>query len=71
MKNRIYLSSVSEQFALFQVVHTERSSEENWYKSLVGQIDSMKNNIAGRLLVNLSPSGRRLRQFLSNAREKT
>jgi len=53
-----------------QVVHTERTTEEEWFNSVMNQIQSIKGNVISRVLVNLSPSGRKLSQFFRCACEK-
>uniref|UniRef100_H2ZBR0 Sulfotransferase n=1 Tax=Ciona savignyi TaxID=51511 RepID=H2ZBR0_CIOSA len=48
-----------------KIVHMERESDEEWGKSFDKQMKTIRGNIFMRILVLLSPTGRKLRQFFN------
>ncbi|CAK8676506.1 unnamed protein product [Clavelina lepadiformis] len=50
-----------------KVIHTERSSEEEWVRSFQKQIDVLMAHQSTRWLMQFSSTGRQLRRFLNTA----
>jgi len=50
-----------------QIIHTERTNEEEWCKSFMKQMKEIRGNILLRYLLLLTPSGKLMKNYFDHA----